>query len=43
MSQSICVGCLGSGPLFENKSVDELEQEDNQDYWKTINTLKRLW
>ena len=43
MPQSICVACLGSGPLFENKSIDEIEQEDNPDYWKTMSKTKRLW
>ena len=45
MTQSICIACLGSGPLFDNKSIDELEQERNFDYWsiKTPVKFERLW
>ena len=45
MTQSICVACLGAGSLFNNKSIDELEQERNPNYWsvKTSTKLKRLW
>ena len=43
--QSICVACLGAGSLFNNKSIDELEQERDSNYWntKTPVKLERLW
>ena len=43
--QSICVACLGAGLLFDNKSIDEFEQERNPNYWniKIPMKLERLW
>lgn len=44
MVESICVGILGYGSLFENKSIHEIEVESNKNYWKKdVNKQKRLW
>lgn len=45
MTQSICVACLGAGLLFDNKPIDEFEQERNPNYWSTKSSIQldRLW
>ena len=45
MTQSICVACLGSGLLFDNKLIDEIEQDSDPNYWRSKfnNKLERLW
>ena len=45
MTESILVGILGYGSLFDNKTIHELQSNSNEHYWKRddINEQGRLW
>lgn len=45
MPESICVGVLGYGPLFDNTTIEELQSESNAHYWKRndMNKQTKLW
>lgn len=45
MTESILVGILGYGSLFDNKTIHELHSTSNEHYWKRNDAYKqrRLW
>ena len=45
MTESICVAILGHGPLFDNATIEELQSESNEHYWKRndMDEQMRLW
>ena len=45
MTESICVAILGHGPLFDNATIEVLQNESNEHYWKLndMNKQTRLW
>ena len=45
MTESICVAVLGHGPLFDNATIEELQSESNEHYWKRndMNKQTKLW
>lgn len=41
MTDTILVSVLGTGTLFENKSIHQIEMERDKNYWRSLDKHER--